>query len=97
MSKEEMNYIVTDDNLWQDYEKQLFINPCRTDEDREIIKERVKFVENRNKEKKIKPYYDMDYYCDTCGAEDGACDPVSGLCYHCNSDNWAPINYLIGH
>ena len=95
MTDEEIKYIVSDDNLWADYTQERFLYLSNDTDDKKLLKARKEFVAKRNKEKKLKPYYDKDYYCDTCGEKDGACDPDTGYCFHCNSDNWHPVDYQI--
>ncbi len=96
MTKEEINSIVANDNEWERYtgEKRIYLSDNQ--EDKELLKARLEFVDKRNGKKKLQPSYDKDYYCDTCGAKDGACDPASSYCFHCNTDNWHPVNDLIG-
>lgn len=45
-------------------------------------------------EEKKPPYYDKQYWCETCGSTDGACDPQTGLCYHCGADDWEPVENI---
>jgi len=43
------------------------------------------------KNKAPKPYYDKKFACEACGADDGACHPVTGMCYHCGEDDFLPV------
>lgn len=54
-----------------------------------IIKERKIIVSERNKN--IKPIYDENYYCGTCGSTDGSENPNTAYCFHCDTDNWINI------
>nr|WP_321357202.1 hypothetical protein [uncultured Draconibacterium sp.] len=40
------------------------------------------------------PYIDKNYFCETCGSISGECHPVTGMCFICGADDWAPIQYL---
>ena len=34
------------------------------------------------------PSIDKNYRCGTCGNESGEEHPVTGYCWHCDTDNW---------
>lgn len=51
-----------------------------------MLEERKSVANERNRG--ISPGYDENYYCGTCGANNGAEHPRTGYCFHCDTDNW---------
>lgn len=46
--------------------------------------------ETRKLNKGVEPCIDAEYFCETCGSHSHKCDPVTGYCFICNTDNWEP-------
>lgn len=81
MSNEEIQSIITNEDLWYNYTRNHKLNNSK--EYKTILAARLKYIYSYNKD--LTPYYDKDYYCNTCGANDGAYDPESGFCFHCET------------
>ena len=55
---------------------------------KDALKYRISETKKINKD--ITPYIDTDYFCETCGSHSHKCDPNTGYCFICNTDNWEP-------
>ncbi len=54
----------------------------------EMIKQNQEELQNEGIET---PEYDHSYFCETCESTSGACHPVTGMCFICGADDWAPV------
>lgn len=64
-----------------------FENPAMAD----LLTARIQQTREQNKD--VKPYIDKNYWCETCGSHSHETHPLTGYCYHCNTDNWEPEDW----
>ncbi len=69
------------------HDGRAFDNPAMAD----ILTDRIQKTREKNKE--LKPIIDKSYWCETCGSHSHEYHPVTGYCFHCNTDNWEPESY----
>jgi hypothetical protein len=69
------------------HDVRAFDNPAMAD----ILTERIQ--KTREENKNLEPNIDKRYWCETCGSHSHEANPITGYCFHCNTDNWEPEDW----